>query len=527
MEQENTSFDIHRYIALLLRRKWLWIIPTVLFSIGGIVYALNSPDIYESKCILIAEGSKGLDSVLRAGNRIDTKNIRERMLGWQPVMQLIRTLDLDKDILQNNQDAFEKLYYSIVEKVKVGRRRGSNLIQVSHRGENPETTFRIVDGLVVNFVESSLKSSRTEASETVKFIERDLERLKRNLNRSDRQLRLFEEENVGEIPGTEGQKILKLSIAEKELAEVNREIAGLHERLTLLDDYLDKESKTVTGEIIRIPNPTVDALRSRIMDLEIDLTTMRAKYYDGYPGIMTGRSELAELKKILESESEKVVSEEKIVSNPMYDSIREKGFSDQLELKALQRRRKEIESSITIFKKSIKTIPELQQEYAELQLKHSMNTGLFEQRLVQKSHAELKKTMSLDATAVRFNIMEAPRISYRPIKAVKLKMIGMGVIMGLGLGVGLIFGLEKIDPRFKTVEEVQEYLKIPALGMIPTILTKTDVRKKVRKKIIMAGSLAMFIVTTTAVFFIVEPVNTVVSDTANVGWSKLVDLIKK
>jgi polysaccharide chain length determinant protein (PEP-CTERM system associated) len=442
---------------------------------------------------------------------------------------LIRTLDLDKDIPQNNQGALEKLYNSIAGEVKVANRRGSSLIIVSYRGENPENTFRIVDGLVSNFVESSLKSSRTEAYETVEFIERDLERLKRNLDESDKQLRLFEEEHVDEVPtpGRQASKIFKLSAAEKELAEVNRMIAGLQDRLTFLNDNLDKEDKTVTGEIVRIPNPKVDALRRRIMDLEINLTTMRAKYYDGYPGIITGESEIAELNKILENESEKVVSEERIVNNPMYDSLREKGISEQLELKALQRQRKEIESSITSLKKSIKTIPELKQEYAELQLEHSMNTGLFEQRLGQKTHAELVKTMSLDATADRFNIMEPARISYKPIKAVKLKKIGMGFIMGLGLGVGLILGLEKIDSRFKTMEEVQEYLKIPALGMIPTILTETDIRRKVKKKIIMASSLAMFVITTTTVCLIVEPVKTVVSDKANVGWSKLVELIGK
>jgi polysaccharide chain length determinant protein (PEP-CTERM system associated) len=527
MEKEDTSFDIHKYIALLLRRKWLWIIPTVIFGIGAIIHVTNLPDVYESKCILIPERSGGLDRVLRAESRVNTSNIRERMLGWQPVMQLIRTLDLDKDIPQYDQGALEKLYNSIVGKVKVNSQRRSNLIAVSYRGKNPENTFRIVDGLVANFVESSLKSSRTEASETVEFIDKDLVRLKRDLDKSDKQLRLFEEKHVNEIPGSEGAKVLKLSAAENALAEVNRTIADLQERITFLDDYLDKEGKTMTGEIVRIPNPKVDALKERIMDLEIDLTTMRAKYYDGYPGIITGESELAELKKILENESEKVVSEEKIVNNPMYDNIKEKGFTEQLELKAFQRLRKEIESSITFLKKSIKTIPELKQKYSELQLEHSMNKDLFAQRLGQKSKAELMKTRSLDATAERFIIMEAPRISYKPIKSVKIKAFGTIVIMGLGLGIGLIFGLEKIDQRFKTMEDVQDYLNLPALGMIPTILTKTEVKRKVKKRIIVYSSTAALIIVTAAVCLIIEPVRTVVSDNASAGWGELVKIIRK
>ena len=370
MEQENTSFDIHKYIKLLLRRKWLWIIPTVIFSIGAIVNALTLPDIYESNCTLIAERSGALNKVFRANNRKDTSNIREKMLGWQPVMQLIRTLDLDKDIPQNQQGALEKLYNEITGKVNVSARR-DGLIRVSYRGENPEIVFRIVDGLVVNFVESTLKSSRNEAYETVEFVERDLERLKKNLNQSDKQLRLFEEEHVNEIPGSEGGKVLKLSAAENELAEVNRNITDVHETLTFLEDSLERENETVTGEIVHVPNPKVDVLARRISDLEINLITMRAKYYDGYPGIIMEENELAGLKKMLENESETIVSEEKVVNNPMYDSLMEQILSEQLQLKVLQRRRKEIESSITSLKKSINTIPTLKQEYMELQLKHS------------------------------------------------------------------------------------------------------------------------------------------------------------
>jgi len=89
------------------------------------------------------------------------------------------------------------------------------------------------------------------------------------------------------------------------------------------------------------------------------------------------------------------------------------------------------------------------------------------------------KEMSLDSKTNPFNIVEPARISYEPVKAVKIKIVAIGIIMGFGLGVGLIVGWERIDPRFKTMQEVQDYLNIPALGIIPTIKINTEIKRNV------------------------------------------------
>jgi len=52
----------------------------------------------------------------------------------------------------------------------------------------------------------------------------------------------------------------------------------------------------------------------------------------------------------------------------------------------------------------------------------------------------------------------------------------------LGLGVGLVIGLDKIDPRFKTAEEIEGYLNLPALGVIPEIISNTEKKKRFRRK---------------------------------------------
>ncbi len=476
MEEDKTTFDLSKYIRPLLRRKWWWIASITIIGIGAIVFAIYKPAIYESRCVLLVEKSKVLRNVLlERDGKLDARQllqaVSERMLGWQPVTQVIREVGLDKKVPKDDMRALESLYRSIVQKVTLDT-KGKDFIVVSYKGGNPEINFGIVNGLVSDFMERSLESSRSEAHETLEFIEGDLNRLKRNLDESERKFRRFEEEHIEELPGNEKSILPKLYASKSELAEVDREIMALGEKLKFLEE----------GGVVTVPNPKLADLNDRITNLELELTGSRARYYDNHPRIIHMQKELTHLNKLLEEESEKVITEEKIVNTPMYESMLQKEFEMQLELKSLRSYRKEIESRIASFKPTLENIPALKQTLFELETDFNINKKLYENRLLQKSKAILVKEMSLDAMSSPFNIVEPPRISYAPIKMIKIKIIMMGFLMGIGLGIGLVFGLEQIDQRFKTVDEIQDYLQIPALGVIPTILTKEDSKEEVYRK---------------------------------------------
>ncbi len=483
-EKKVTTFDLQKFLQLIVRKKWLLIIPTLIFCSGSVFFAYNKPEVYESKCVLIVEKSKVLSNVLSERNvQLDARQllqaVRERMLGWQSVTKVIEEVGLDEGIAADDMGALEKVYRKILKKVKL-RTKSHDFIEVSYSGKNPEINFGIVNGLVSNFMEQSLKASRSEARETLEFIGGDLERLKGVLDESERKFRMFEEEHINDLPGNENSVLPKFYTAKSELAEVQGEIVALEEKLKFLEDRKASEKKKITGEVIKVPNPKAEELNEQITDLEIEITMLRSKYYDEHPRIAQKQNELTYLKKLLQEESEVVVTEEKIVNNPRYESMVEKDFNLRLELSSLRSRQKEIERKIDNFRPSVENIPELKQNLFELQMDYEINKKLYEQRLMQKSKAELVQEMSLDSKSNPFNIVEPARISYEPLKGDKIKIIMMGTILGIGLGIGLIFGLEQIDSRFKSIEEMQEYLNVPAIGMIPTIVIQSDTSHKIR-----------------------------------------------
>jgi polysaccharide biosynthesis transport protein len=517
MEKDQTDF--HKNLKLFLRRKWLWIVPAIVCSIGATIYALNRPDIYESKCVLVVEESKIIKSVLeerdtRPSTTKILQAVSERMLGWESVVKVIKTVGFDKGLPEDDPSALEKVYRLVTKNItlKTGG-KDNDLVEISYRGVNPESSYKIVDGLVSNFMEQSMKSAQLEVGETIAFIDEDIKRLKRNFDESERKLRKFEEEHLAELPGGGNNKISKLSAAENKLAEIDREIMILQETAGFLKD----RKYMTTDEGVQVLTPLGSNLSQKIIDLEIQIEFLSARYFDEHPDIVVRQKELARLKEALEKEADKVVNEEGISS-----VLTEREFDTQLQLKSLQSRREETVSMIAMLKDSIKNMPDYNLAFYELQRDYNLNKQLYEQRVLQRSKAELVKNISLDAKANPFTIVEPARIPNRPLKSVKLKIMGMGVVIGLCLGIGLIFGLEKIDQRFKTMDEIQEYLQIPALGMIPTILTKTDIRRKIRKKIVAASLLGVFVISAITVSFVVQPVKDVFNDQA----TKAIKLVK-
>ncbi|MGR3309899.1 MAG: GumC family protein [Candidatus Brocadiales bacterium] len=514
MQQQEQTLDIQKYLQIFLRHKMLIIIILVVSLVFSAVAALIMPDVYRSRCVLLIRGASKLDEVLsRKGSKINARillgMIRERMLGWEAVNKAIEACGLDKDIPKDDPEFLEKLYFKTTKSMLISS-IGNDLIEVSYEGENPFINYKMLDSLVSSFMEYSLKLSRTEADESLDFIVGDLVRLKNVLDESERKLREFEEKHMAELPSSGGGKMAQLASANNGVREIERQILIENERLIALTAKIEGENTAITGEVVREVNPNAAVLKDRIIDTEIVLSDLRVKYYDGHPSVGMAEKRLKVLKEKFAEEKEKIISKETSIINPVYTGLLEKKFEVELQLMALYTHKKDLESQIATLLEQVALIPALKQTQAKLQRDYSVNKELYIRRLQQRSTAELEKEMSLSAKESPFSIVEPPRISNTPLKSKKMMTFLMGVVLGGMAAFGLAFGLEMIDPRFKSVDEARDLLQLPIFGMIPTIITNGDLLKSKRRKrrrLISAGVVVVLLIALTTVCIKVEPVN--------------------
>ncbi len=72
------------------------------------------------------------------------------------------------------------------------------------------------------------------------------------------------------------------------------------------------------------------------------------------------------------------------------------------------------------------------------------------------------------------NIIDKAKPPLKPIKPRKTVNVLFGMVFGIILGVGIAFFIEYLDDTIKSPTDVENFLKVPFLGLIPTVSSNQD-----------------------------------------------------
>ena len=110
-------------------------------------------------------------------------------------------------------------------------------------------------------------------------------------------------------------------------------------------------------------------------------------------------------------------------------------------------------------------------------------------RLVNLLEERIKDiNVSEDTGVVTVTVIEPARPGDAPIRPDKRRILGMGLIIGLVLGIGVAFGMEFLDQRIHSTEEVAALLGVPVLGLVPNISTNESPSVRGRKVLLEPSS---------------------------------------
>lgn len=127
-----------------------------------------------------------------------------------------------------------------------------------------------------------------------------------------------------------------------------------------------------------------------------------------------------------------------------------------------------IDQRIGVLQSKLAEIPAQETELVRMTRELRMQEDLY--TTLNKEHESAKLGVSSIVSFV--TIINPPTPSGSPVSPNKQLNLMVGIFMGLFLAIVLVFILENLDVSISTIEDIEGFLKLPVLGLIPNILSE-------------------------------------------------------
>lgn len=175
------------YVKIIFRRKWFIIIPAVIGIVGGIIAGNTLPKVYEASTLILIEEGKIINPLIQ-GIAVSTSIaqrtavLREQIGGWDRLVQLIKQLNLAKDV--KTQAQFENLIKQLRKNIIV-ELRGNSIVRIAYRGKEPLEAQNIVKTITDIFIAENLRQQNRETDDAIAFINDQLALYQKKLKESE------------------------------------------------------------------------------------------------------------------------------------------------------------------------------------------------------------------------------------------------------------------------------------------------------------------------------------------------------
>lgn len=202
--------SLEEFFNLLLRRRWLIIVVTVIGTLMAAVYAKSRPDTYETAAVIQVEGAAVQGSEGERSNAAaqTLQMIEQRLTTRENLSAVIERHGLYADLTGLSQDRKIGMLRTAISFQGVdsaagqgfGQARNLSAIIVFARMGDAELAARVANDFAQGILDMSASSQRTRADLNVAFFREEVERISAEIGRLDTEVADYKNANAASLP---------------------------------------------------------------------------------------------------------------------------------------------------------------------------------------------------------------------------------------------------------------------------------------------------------------------------------------
>lgn len=470
--------EIQKYLKALNKERYLFIALSLAIMSVIVWGSYFLPKKYEAKSTVFIESNvinnliKGIAVSPSMEDRI--RVLRYAMLSRGLVSKTLTDLDVDAADPKKFEEKIEAYQKSTQISVK-----GNDLFIVSIRDPDPRFAMNYINTLVRRYVEENVSAKREESYGANRFLAEQVAQFKQKLDEADQKIIDYRKEKGIYMAVDEASLI-------REIKDLNKEI----DNINVMRNQL-VATKNVTQMQLKNEQPMTVAFSrhtgndATITALENKMRQLLTKYNQNYPEVIRLKAEIESLRKQAETAPQNVpagdlTEPEMSTMNPVYQQLKQTLLQTEAEIDALDARKRQLAALIARKEAELRYIPEGKKILADLEKERDSYRAIYEQLLARAGQSELSKDMEIEDKGTTFRIVDPAVLPIKPVSPNRVKLILIGMFLGVLGGIGGVVAKENLSPAVNSVKTIRN-LGLEVLAVIPRMFNEEEQKIKAKK----------------------------------------------
>ena len=331
-------------------------------------------------------------------------------------------------------------------------RRGEQILgfEIQFIWHDPHVVAPVANAVAASFVETNLEFRQQLALSTTDFLDRETENIRRELEARERELQRFKEDHMGMLPEQLQSNVNILNQLREELNSVERSLYQERERVLML-------------QAANVPLPAAaggsggdDLTGGTLRQLQTRLESLSLKYTARHPDIIALKREI---------ELRKAAGEDVPGADPAADQQRR----IQERIEGYRQQAAHLNAQIEEYKQRVEQTPHVEMAMVHITRDYATVQQKYQNLLARRLEAKMAEEMERRQQSEQFKILDHAVPPDSPFQPDIKKILAMALAAGVGMGGGLAYLREMLDPRFYNPSDVASFLDTKVLVTLPSL----------------------------------------------------------
>ncbi len=338
------------------------------------------------------------------------------------------------------------LHVDPVRESRAGYYKETRLIDIGYTHGDPDTAARITNAVAETFVRSNLEKKNETNTSTSEFLSKRVAELQGQIRAAEEKLVGYAKSNqILSLDASQNTVVERLSGLNKQLLEAE------NDRKLAEAEYNAAKAPGAASALAEVDGKDVNESEQKLADLKQKRAQLMVDATEEAPEVKEVDQQIAVVQKHLaETRTRKTGT---LMTN--------------LETKYKQSLAREVALRTSFNQQKGETVTQNEAaiNYRILQQEIETNKGLLD-NLLQRSK---ENDVVLAGRPNNISIVDYAIVPDFPVGPARMRSVMLAFVLALALGIGLALFLEYLDDTIHSTDDVEKFLRLPALAVIPAM----------------------------------------------------------